>query len=52
MRVRYGRRGPFVACSAYPDCKNTERVPKEWFRPAKAAGETPPPEDAPPNGLE
>ena len=37
--IRYGRRGPFIACSGYPACKNTQRVPKEWFVEAKPATE-------------
>src|SRR5205807_2360240 len=27
MVIRQGRRGPFLACSGYPKCKNTDEVP-------------------------
>ena len=26
MVLRRGRYGPFLACSSYPDCKNTRKV--------------------------
>jgi len=29
--IRHSRRGPFIACPGYPDCKNTARIPKEWM---------------------
>ncbi len=28
MALRRGRFGPFFACTGYPDCKNTKRLPK------------------------
>ena len=39
LRIRYGRRGGFIACSGYPDCKNTRRFPKEWYKDLKPEGE-------------
>ena len=35
MRVLYGRRGGFIACSSYPDCKNTKRFPRDGFKDLK-----------------
>ena len=29
MIIKWGRFGKFMACSGYPDCKNTKEVPKE-----------------------
>gem|GEM_PF-3379890 len=29
MHVKGSRRGPFLACSAYPECKNAKNLPKE-----------------------
>ncbi|MEE9198373.1 MAG: type I DNA topoisomerase, partial [Dehalococcoidia bacterium] len=29
MVVRAGRRGRFIACTGYPECKNTKSIPKE-----------------------
>jgi DNA topoisomerase-1 len=29
MMVKYGRFGKFLACSGFPDCKNTKALPKE-----------------------
>jgi DNA topoisomerase-1 len=29
MVIRAGRWGPFLACSGYPQCRNTKRMPKE-----------------------
>ena len=29
MALRRGRFGPFFACTGFPDCKNTKRLPKE-----------------------
>ena len=29
MMIRWGRFGRFMACSKYPDCKNTREIPKE-----------------------
>lgn len=29
MIIRWGRFGRFIACSKYPDCKNTRELPKE-----------------------
>jgi DNA topoisomerase-1 len=40
MLLRVGRRGPFLACSGFPDCRNT--------RPAPGAAERPRREKAPP----
>ncbi len=32
MVIRHGRRGPFLGCSGYPKCRNTEEVPPELLR--------------------
>jgi len=29
MTLKHGRYGPFLGCSAYPDCKNIERIEKK-----------------------
>ncbi|MCB4791750.1 MAG: type I DNA topoisomerase [Elusimicrobia bacterium] len=29
MLKRFGKRGPFLACSGFPGCRNTKRLPKE-----------------------
>ena len=29
MHVKNSKRGPFLACSAYPECKNAKNLPKE-----------------------
>jgi len=40
MLLRVGRRGPFLACSGYPECKNTRPVTDdEKQRPKKAPSE-------------
>ncbi len=41
MLLRVGRRGPFLACSGYPECKHTRPAPgsPEQGRPAKAPPE-------------
>ena len=30
MDVRMSRRGPFLGCSAYPDCKSSRKIPAGW----------------------
>ncbi len=35
MMIKYGRFGKFLACSGFPDCKNTKALPKE---PPKSIG--------------
>jgi len=42
MLLRVGRRGPFLACSGYPECKNTRPAPgsAEAERPKKAPPES------------
>jgi len=42
MILRQGRFGPFLACSGYPECKNTEN-PRDETRPEEAAESTPAP---------
>ncbi len=32
MVIRHGRRGPFLGCSGYPKCRNTEEAPAELLR--------------------
>ena len=41
MLLRVGKRGPFLACSGYPECKTTRPVPgsEESKRPARAPTE-------------
>jgi DNA topoisomerase-1 len=41
MLLRVGKRGPFLACSGYPECKTTRPVPgsEESQRPARAPAE-------------
>jgi len=29
MVTKYGRYGPFLACSGYPECKNIKKIPKQ-----------------------
>jgi ssDNA-binding Zn-finger/Zn-ribbon topoisomerase 1 len=29
MHVKSSRRWPFLACSAYPECKNAKNLPKQ-----------------------
>ncbi len=29
MQVKSGRRGPFLACSGYPECRNTKHLDKD-----------------------
>ncbi|MGB2938605.1 MAG: topoisomerase DNA-binding C4 zinc finger domain-containing protein, partial [Phycisphaerae bacterium] len=36
--VKHGRRGPFVACSAFPKCRNTRPLTKEKTAAAKTPG--------------
>lgn len=31
MLVRYTRRGPFLGCSQYPNCRGIGKIPKEWI---------------------
>ena len=26
--IRYGRRGPFIACTGFPECRKTEMLPE------------------------
>lgn len=33
MIVKYGRFGKFIACSGFPDCKNTKQLPKDAPQP-------------------
>ena len=40
MVIRRGRFGKFVACSGFPDCRNTRELPKDG-QPASAAAEAP-----------
>jgi len=42
MAIKTGRYGPFLACSAYPDCKNIEAIkdPKQEILEEILAGET------------
>ena len=44
MVKKWGQFGSFLACSAYPECKNTKELPKEE---TAAAGETPGTESEP-----
>ena len=37
MVIRTGRRGRFLACSAFPKCKNTRPLPEEEAKLAKLA---------------
>ncbi len=37
MVIRTGRRGRFLACSAFPECRNTRSLPEEEAAAAKAA---------------
>ncbi len=39
MVVRWGRNGKFLACSGYPDCKNTKPLHKEEEEPPQETGE-------------
>ncbi len=41
MLLRVGRRGPFLACSGFPECRNTRPAPgtKEEQRPRRSADE-------------
>jgi DNA topoisomerase-1 len=32
MVIRHGRRGPFLGCSGYPKCRNTEEAPPELLK--------------------
>lgn len=43
MLIRNSRRGPFLACSAYPKCRNAKPLPEEL----KHKAPPPPPKDAP-----
>ena len=38
MVIKWGKFGRFMACSGYPECKNTREIPKNG---SEAAGETP-----------
>ena len=44
MVVKNSRRGPFLACSAYPKCKNAKPVPEELKARLPKAAPRPPPE--------
>jgi DNA topoisomerase-1 len=35
MKIRYGKFGPFLGCSRYPDCKGIVNIPKKDDIPAK-----------------
>ena len=35
MLLRVGRRGPFLACSGFPECRNTKPAPGDEKRPAR-----------------
>jgi len=37
MVIRTGRRGRFLACSAYPKCRNTRPLPEDEAAEARAA---------------
>ena len=39
MVIRWGRFGKFMACSKYPECKNTQEIPKESSQDESGAGE-------------
>jgi DNA topoisomerase-1 len=39
MVVRWGRNGKFLACSGYPECKNTKPLHKEEEEPPQETGE-------------
>ena len=38
MVIRWGRFGKFIACSKYPECKNTREIPKEGDAAAQQEG--------------
>jgi DNA topoisomerase-1 len=40
MAVKRGRRGRFLACTGYPECKKTAPVPKDLREQPKLSGET------------
>jgi DNA topoisomerase-3 len=44
MAIKMSRRGPFLACSGYPKCKNTKPVPDELKDKIPKAAPKPPPE--------
>lgn len=44
MAVRMSRRGPFLACTAYPKCRNPKPLPEEVRARMPAAAPKPPPE--------
>src|ERR1019366_6537728 len=44
MVIKNSRRGPFLACSGYPKCKNAKPVPEELKAKLPKAAPRPPPE--------
>jgi len=45
MVIRTGKRGPFLACTGFPECRNTRPVPgSEQAQRREAAAKRPPPE--------
>jgi DNA topoisomerase-1 len=39
MVIKGSRRGPFLACSGYPKCRNAKNLPPELQEPPKETGE-------------